>query len=410
MEILPEQMHQWYEMDVSFLYWETNRTLRVFQHVPCYRRGSMMDLHEYVPTPLTVSSDLFFLPKPVHQILAVSKRDQTTFRPMTREDLGLCHHTGSMYFCPRKNYNRKLSESSCLMALFQHRTLIMAEKCRYQPMEARGDYIRQLGPNKFVLFQAKENMVSLSCPGPHNGGYVPTTRFQGVRELYVPAGCRANTISFVFTGEVDIFVQEELLAPLMPGVNVSDIFPVEVMQAETSAIMAEISKIGSPEGVKVKDIATMLRNTQTESYIQIGSGVLGLITFLMFIFGFFWVCKRTNGCGIVNLKSMRKAKREVRRERRTDQEFRRFAALRSIERDNEREEMARARSEFNNRADIVDVTEMQPLNALEQEYVRPAIRAPSRRPPPVPASREGRNQVAVRTGGNQVMRRTEFMQ
>jgi hypothetical protein len=288
--VLPTQGHEFYELQVSFIYF-SNHTLRSFIHVPAYYSGSLLDMYEYVPCPIRVAHDRFFLPNPKATILAVDPSTGTFFRTMTRSALGLCRQSGSKYYCPGQNFYKKEITRSCLMNLFQNRLDGIADTCPFVPLTSTEDYLVQLSAEEFLLYQSRSNRVTVRCEGTLAPQGVS---FQGLRKLRIPAGCRANTLRFSFDGEVDVLVQDNLLAPhFQHAANLSSFFPMDLLSSEIDDVLSEVDMIGSTEGVKVKDLVKMLTASRHQQLFRFSLGVGGgLLVLLVLGLVLYWYCCR----------------------------------------------------------------------------------------------------------------------
>jgi hypothetical protein len=291
--ILPTQGHEFYDLEASFIYF-ANDTLRAFLHVPAYYAGSLLDLYEYVPSPIRVTSDRYFLPNPSSRVLAVDTGRATLFRTMSRAELAMCRQSGSKFYCPGQNFYRKEAVEDCLMNLFQNRLDGLAHTCPFTPLKAAEDYLVQLTTNEFLLYHANSNRVSVQC-GPTTG--LDAETFQGLRKISLPAGCRATTLNFVFDGEIDVMVQDDRLAPhFQHAANLSSFFPPDLLSAEVDELLAETSLIGTEHGVRIKDLVTVLKASRTRFRFHVGIGIFGiLIMLLIILFCCYYCCCRKGG-------------------------------------------------------------------------------------------------------------------
>ena len=285
-EILPQQGHEFYELDCSFIYFN-NGTLRVFLHVPAFVQGTLYDLYSYVQSPLRVADNRYFLPNPTADLLAVDAGTMTTFRPMTKSDLSLCKIAGSKYYCPGQNWYRKDPDDNCIMNLFRNRPEEIVDTCPFLPLSHTTDYLVQLQATEFLLYHPTETTLSVKCGG--SSGSLRTVSFSGVRRLTIPPGCIANSDTFVFDGEVDIYVQDDTLAPFFQKpADLAEFFPPNLMASELDEVLEHVSMIGSPQGVKVRDLAKMLRASRHTSIFRFTMGILGSIISLLILIALIW--------------------------------------------------------------------------------------------------------------------------
>ena len=294
-QILPNQGHEFYALETSFVYREDD-TLTTFLHIPGYTRGSLMDMYEYIPTPLEITKDRFFLPNPAHTILVVDPVDTSKYRSMSRGDLSLCRHSGSRYYCPGQNFYRKHVGESCLMDLFQNRIKSIADNCPFVPLKPNHSYLVQISPIEFVVYYPGEGeRLIVVCGG--SAGKSETIQIAGVRRLVIPSGCRASSTSFNFEGEVDIFMQDDNLAPRFHTVaNLTSYFPKDLLTAELDEVMEDLHLIGSPEGVKIKDLASILMKSRNKYKFEFSLGIVGtIVAFLVLLLTVFFCCIKATG-------------------------------------------------------------------------------------------------------------------
>ena len=323
-QILPNQGHEFYELETSFVYTDRD-DLITFLHVPGFKRGSMLDLYEYVPTPIKVSENRYFLPNPPDTILVVDPTDTTVYRSMTRSDLALCKTSGSRYYCPGQNFYRKHVKENCLMDLFQNRVEDIAANCPFIPLKPDLDYLVQISPIDFIIYQPEEEQIMVTCGGP-TGKSVPLS-FSGVMKVTLPAGCSASSRSFNFDGEIDIFMQDDSLAPYFAkSANMSSLFPAGILNAEIDEVMAELGKVGSREGVKIKDLATILEQSRMKYKFEFSLGIVGtIVAIIVLTLVIFFCCIRstgTDGRSLVHrmYRTMARQERRERRKKKRDDE------------------------------------------------------------------------------------------
>ena len=273
-DLLPTQAHEFYNLDVSFLYFR-NHTLRVFLHVPAYSHGGLLSLYEYLPTPVRLA-DKWFLPTPPETHLIIDSRSQATHRPLSASEFSSCRRTGVRFYCPGNNYLFKAPKTSCLSALHLNSQKEIAEMCSFKPLTGNEGYIRQVTPHEFLLYQPLDGLVTVSCPNQPDR----KANFQGVRVVTVPASCRANSKDFSFQGEVDILVLDQNLSTnfhISRPLNLSSFFPDDLVKGEMRELERALSEVGSPQGVKVRDLVSILKKARTARMWHWGLGLAGTI-------------------------------------------------------------------------------------------------------------------------------------
>ena len=248
-----------------------------------------MDLYRYIPSPLRVAEDRFFLPIPFNRVLAVDQDSNYLYRDFDLDNLALCKHSGSKYYCPGQNYYKKRDSSNCLMNLYLNQLKGIADTCTFLPMKASQDFLVQLTVDTFLLYQSEEAQLSVRCS--KNFRKSTTISFQGVRKLIIPPGCRARSRSYTFEGEIEISVLDDQLTPqVQQATNLSAFFPQDVITEEIDQVIEELNLVGSEKGVKVRDIATLLRKSREKKIWEFSLGIVGTIVALIVIFLLVYCC------------------------------------------------------------------------------------------------------------------------
>ena len=257
LEMLPSQLHEFYEQEVSFIGFD-NATVRTFLHIPAYYAGTFLDLYEFIPTPLKISEDKFLLPKPEHTVLAVDPESHTLFRTMDRSELARCQASGGRYFCSNQNYYIKDTDRSCLFNLFTNKLDKVNKLCPFLPLGPTDPFLAQIAPTEFVFYQPHENRIILRCGS--SSGETDSASFHGVKRLVIPPGCRVNSPSHTFEGELDLLSMEGTYSPhIQRALNLSQLLPTELDQAELKRVLEESRKVGHQNPLVIRDLVTSLK-------------------------------------------------------------------------------------------------------------------------------------------------------
>ncbi len=176
-----------------------------------------------------------------------------------------------------ENFYEKEGHHSCLRNLFMNQLTGVVEDCKFRPIPTGQDFIFQLSAQKFLLYQANPEWVTIDC-----GHERRSVNFQGLRRLVILPGCRVNSGQFAFDGEVDDLLQDDSLAPhFQIALNFSMYLLKGVGDEELDAVMEELLLLGSLEGIKVRDIGAIVRSSRGQALFRIGiSVVTGGITLI----------------------------------------------------------------------------------------------------------------------------------
>ena len=282
LQMLPTQLHEFYEQEISFIGFD-NGTLRTFLHVPAYYAGTFLDIYEFIPTPLEITSDRFLLPQPTHTVLAVDPDSHTLFRSMDRSELARCQTSGGRYFCANQNYYIKETERSCLFNLFTNKLDKVSKLCPFLPLTTKDPFLAQISPTEFVLYQPHENRIILRCGT--KSGEADSASFQGIRLLNVPPGCRVNSPAYTFEGELDLLTLEGSYSPhIQRAVNLSQLLPEAFVANELHHILDVSRRNGHQKPIIIRDLVSSLKiarsNQRWHWALGIAGAALGLMLFL----------------------------------------------------------------------------------------------------------------------------------
>ncbi len=275
---LPIQGHELYESDVSFLYDMTGR-LWVLIHVPVYYHDTLLDAYQYNPSPIQVSPKHFLLPQPDKVIIAVDSCTNSLLKTMSLTELTLCHKSGSKFFCKNQNHYFKEPYGDCLMGLFKNQLQLVKDQGKFSPVAVMSDFISQLGPEEFLIYQANAGRIEMTCLDTAH-----KAQFKGIGRVKVPVGCRGNAYHFAFDGEVSVMVQDDFSGPhYQVAFNLTTFLGFGIdLDMGFKQILHEIQLMGSPDGVTIEDISKCLRQGHQSWVKMVGFGTsLGFIAVIL---------------------------------------------------------------------------------------------------------------------------------
>ena len=273
LSLLLERVEDIFRLQTSFISFE-NGTVRIFVHLPAYQENTLLDLYQLVPSPIAIGGDRYLIPKPEGEILAVNAA-RNLFRVLQRADLGQCHRLRDVFYCDTKNFYDKRADSSCLVGLFLNNPSEIMEHCRFEVSKVE-DFVVQLGPNQFLLFQSSNTNVERRC-----GDNLSSASFHGLREVTVDPGCQVTSRSFVFAGATSLFSEPFTITNRLG--NLSTDIPLPEIRDGIEAIGAQLALVGSKDGLRIKDLVTELRNARTTSVFRFGIIVVVLVVVLVVV-------------------------------------------------------------------------------------------------------------------------------
>lgn len=279
MKMALNNVEEIYRLDTSHISY-VNGTLQFFVHVPCFRPDSIMNLYEFVPTPLQLKDDQFLIPHSDYNYLAVNE-GQNLFRELTLDDLALCHELNKVKYCKKGNFYASSNEDTCLTSLWHNDNEKVIKHCSFN-FKKLEDHISQVSHNEFLLFSKQTTRLQKECPLEHPS--TESVTFKGLYQFTAAPGCRLSTDKFVMDGTIDIYsdpVQVKIktldLMQKLQHLNLPQLYP--------KLNDRSLSLIGSSKGLKIKNIEKELKSeNEHELLVQIVVGSVSGAIFLVCIF------------------------------------------------------------------------------------------------------------------------------
>ena len=262
----------------------SNRSMRLFVHVPAYREDGMMDLYEYLRMPLEVEgSEHFILPEPEGDLIAIGK-GAGWYKTLMSDELAACRRVRDIYYCNNNNIFDKRTADSCLVGLYHSDAAAVKRNCHFS-VEPDRDQLVQLNATSFVLYQKSIGYVELICSV--GGKYRQIANFRGVRLVHVASTCRGNSRSFVFDGTQGIF--SEAVGWHMRSVHMAEVIGRELMNKManvTRETLVRMALVGSAKGLTVKDLSLGFAAEETEALAKtlVTTSIVGLCIGLIVLY------------------------------------------------------------------------------------------------------------------------------
>jgi hypothetical protein len=172
-----------YQLPVSFVA-DRDGIIVAFVHVPLLRRDQLMRTYELINLPIGI-------PNSIHNVAVAPEADQIAvnsdedgFVLLTSSMLQGCIKLGVLYLCPNLNYEYKRFETSCIGALFKHRSDLVTKIC---PTEVVPPAVKivQVSQLAFYVFHPTDMELGLTCPTKKSA-----LHFRGARLVELEPGCR----------------------------------------------------------------------------------------------------------------------------------------------------------------------------------------------------------------------------
>ena len=269
-----------YHLECSHMIYK-NGTIRAFVHIPAYRKGSLMNLHVYLGSPVHIGDGHFIHPQPFGTFLS-SNTGNTLFRTFTPEEFSFCRQVSGTFYCKNTNWYRKRFQDNCLINLFLGDTERIRDHCPFV-ITKDTEILTQMNHKTFQLFSLKPSVINMQCPGYLTA--TDQTTFSGAIEIYLQPECSAESGSFEMEGSADVFGASTLVK-----FHDLDIFSPEDYQSLKdnfpSLPKRSLDLIGSSKGMKFEDITAEFAAQKRDFHIRVGLlaglAALTLIGFLIF--------------------------------------------------------------------------------------------------------------------------------
>jgi len=152
-----------FQIPLSYVYQPGNKTVSLILHVPLVKHENLLQMHQYLPFPL--SHDL----SPNHSVTpAVGQNDvlaysgYETYKIVSQSDLAACHKMGETYFCKGRNDLRTDIQETCLGALFLQQPKGIQKYCKFEIQQAKEQVFR-LAYNKWSIATQQQYTTHTVC-------------------------------------------------------------------------------------------------------------------------------------------------------------------------------------------------------------------------------------------------------
>ena len=264
-----------------------NGSLWAFAHLSCYRKAAIYQLWQFNHVPfLSPSTDgnVALSLRPEAEMIAISE-DDARHLLFDRSDLDKCNFVGKLRVCDEANVINTKTKQSCLSALFLNDIDAVKNHCRWHSSH-RAEFIQQINSNQFICyFTSPQTNFKITCS---NGRDTVEKRMSvdGAVRLTLQGGCRAYTDHHILEGRLEWSI--ETTSYQVNPINTTQLLstPYYTITPDKWNTWEKIRlDIGSPEGLKFKDIGPLYWKYKQEQYWGIGiSTVLSVFVPLLIVF------------------------------------------------------------------------------------------------------------------------------
>ena len=289
-----EKIEHIFQAPVSYVLYG-NGSLWAFAHLSCYRKAAMYQLWQFNRVPfLSPSSegDVALSLRPEAEMIAISE-DDARHLLFDRNDLDKCNFVGKLRVCDEANVINTKTKQSCLSALFLNDIEAVKNHCRWHSSN-RAEFIQQINSNQFICyFTTPQTNFKISCS---DGKDTVEKRMSvdGAVRLTLQGGCRAYTDHHILEGRLEWSIETSTYQ--VNPINTTELLstPYFTITPDKWNTWDKIRvQIGSPEGLKFKDIGPLYWKYKTEQYWGIGIvTVLSIFVPLLILFLVYYFRKR----------------------------------------------------------------------------------------------------------------------
>lgn len=231
-----------------------NGTMVVVLHLPAFKTDSKLKLYEYLPVPVMVRAperdgSVALFANPERELLAVTP-DGTAFKAFTKVQLMACQKIGGLHFCPESNLYDRRTGRACVVGLYRRDHPTIVRTCEWKSVAVE-EYAVQLGTNRILLYQPLDREIKMVC-GKDNANE-SAAQVQGLKQIWVPAGCKLYTNSFTFVGQENFSVA--LTITLEKKINFSKLLDLSEFRTDTLGdVMHDLKLVGSSSSLTIENI------------------------------------------------------------------------------------------------------------------------------------------------------------
>ncbi len=93
-----------------------------------------------------------------------------------------------------------------LACFFKNQVQEVVQCCPFKTLDQEQVFMTQLGATEFIIYQEMDGRIEVRCLTKSYQSH-----FLGANKVIVPPGCRENTNHFVFDGEIDVMIQDDIV-------------------------------------------------------------------------------------------------------------------------------------------------------------------------------------------------------
>ena len=277
--LLLENPSDLFQIEVSYIYdGEESNDVTLILHVPMAQKRAILRLFRFLPFPLPFSDTHFLVPRPHHNLFAISSNEPRLSIDLTEADLEGCYKVSNVHLCERLGVLRTGHEGSCLGSLYAQQFKNAMARCQMDVVPI-SEQVLQLTDNWFLIystvtFTAQINCLNLTASEHHLK--------IGMNKLPVSPTCQLRLNQHVVFADTSLKVENQIKQIQW---NLEDIAFSDAEVSEAAEVLEQISAEGSnhPTLADVRQHSAQLKKFPKWKFFFILLGLL--LIFLLF----FWI-------------------------------------------------------------------------------------------------------------------------
>ena len=185
-----------FAMPMSYVYNRADKVFYFIVHIPLVRPEQVMDMFEYVPFPMTLSTSETHvaLPRPgAHDVLAINQNQE--YQLLSSGELQHCFKLAKVHYCKGRQVLKTNFRKSCLGALYVKDSEAASWYCDFQ-IQPADERVFKLSGDEYLIFTRKDLLVTRTCGAAQTQLQIT----EGTR-INVSAGCNVRLEDHQIYGE-----------------------------------------------------------------------------------------------------------------------------------------------------------------------------------------------------------------
>lgn len=262
-----------------------NHSIAIFVHIPVYQNAAPLEIYKFISAPVQIDNQTVGIPRAEHSYL-VTNPPATIFTILTEAEFQQCTIYRKLITCPEEGVYYTNARGTCLSALFHAHARDVGDLCSWN-FNPTAPSVTQLYGNLFAIHFPTEKSITLICPQAQS-----KISFKGVREVYVPPYCTAQSSSFKLYGRIDMI--EHHTVTIAKEIDFSDIseqagFPtLDGLQKALN----QLHLVGSTEGITIKQLNLRSGYSMFQGWINLIISYAIPVIVGVVIFTSIWLCRQ----------------------------------------------------------------------------------------------------------------------